>query len=415
MVNYTSKFSQLHESAFSRYTQGGGFLAGDVVKFKKNTPQTEWFRGKAKATQDLILGMMQTPGNLRIGILKGEYPMGNGTQYSTTDQESVKADIYVELAPGNWAYPMTVPLTTLERVERGNDIGGPVPDSVKDKDRVTIKGESKAKDTGLRGKETKVDDVNRQTATANKALPGGKKWDDSKPGGGNAKQSMPKSMMKESTTLEGVFDQMLTEGTENDPYEQCDFKHEGGGATVTFQDTIYSSVVDDEIPVTVTGKFTLVDGEWVLGGVSATDERGKGIKVDPKDVDYLTGRATDFVTKHTSKTEVEEASGDDSVDVGGHTVTRIKKNTGGSDPAIKVTFKFDNGYEIVEFFGDHELKDSAGKRIAYASKVEELNVWLHRLGLPSVDEVYDAFDKKDQSPEDTEAAYYNSLMGDPNP
>jgi hypothetical protein len=422
----TSKFLPLLESTFSRYTQGSGFLAGDVVKFKKNTPKSEWFLSKPSAVQDLVRELMKTEGNLRIGILKTEYPRSQGA-LGGNDLPASMADIYLELSPANWAYPMTVPLTVLERIKpTDNTIGGPVPKNIKDKNRTQIKGGKKDKDKGLRGEETKVDDSNRQNATNNTKLPNGMKWDDSKVGGGNAKQSMPGSAMKESTQLEDMYGLMLAEQavpgsaqeridealSDKSDFEKAEITKEGDITVVKFHDSVYSSIVNDEVPVVVTVRL---DANQNIDSANAVDDNKHSVPLTPKDHEYLGSRAVDFATKHSGLSEGNH----NVVTIGKHVVTRSKRIVGKDDPTEMVTFKFDNGYTITEFFGDYELTDASDKRIAFAHghNTGSLNKSLHHIGLPPIDDIYTAFENVDAANADNEAeaAYNNHLMGDMSP
>lgn len=423
-----SKFLPLYESAFARYQQGNGFLAGDVVKFKKSVLKSQWYLDKASTVQELIRSMMATEGNLRIGVLKNEYPRSSDA-IGGNDTPASMADIYVELTPANWAYPMTVPLTVLERiVPTDNTIGGPVPKNIRDKDRLQIKGKEKAKGGGS-AKETKVDDSNRQLATSNTKGFKGTKWDDSKVGGGNAKQSMPNSAMKESVALEDMYGYMLNEQavpgsgqkqinealSEVSEFDKADIKKEGNMTIVSFHDSVYSTVHGDEIPVVATVRLAETGTGIVVDTATAVDEHKRNIPLTPKDIEYLENRAVDFVGKQ-QPAELTEASSRQ-VTVGKHVVTHSSRTVGKEDPTVMVTLKFDNGYEIVEFFGDHELKDPSGKRIAFSHDRKGLDKSLHHLGLPPLADIYTAIenDEAATSDVDAETAAMNRLMGDPNP
>lgn len=479
MANYKSKFDQLHESAFSRYTQGAGFLAGDVVKFKKNSRQFRaWFQSKAESVQKLVLAMIETPGNLRIGILKNEFPHAIGA-HGASDNPAVMADIYVELSPANWAYPMTVPLDILEVIQpTDNTIGGPVPDNLKDKNRTQIKGGKKEKG---KAKEVMADEVQRNLTTTNVKLPNGNKWDDTKVGGGNG-QNMPKTGIREtveeeSDSLINAYDEILQEANEpgsvkktvklkikrladtneyrvsyfengrysedksyyttdkddatatqgemekearaqghkvvtesflhEDEFSKCNYERSPTNPNVVFvhfKDSVNSHIHEDEVPVSVTAEYTFSEPQplnnfqegWVLDNITATDEKGREITLNRQDLDYLTSRATDFINqfKETSTSEstmVDEALGQPKTyKVGNHTVVHTKTVTKGEDPTEMNTWQFDNGYTIVEFFGDYELKDPHGKRIKHVSKSNDLDRTLHTLGLPPISHIHDA-------------------------
>mgnify|MGYP006439980761 FL=1 len=90
-----------------------------------------------------------------------------------------------ETAPGLFTDIVTVPVHLLVQVDTGNNLA-PIPDSQKKDDPSHIKPEE------VKGKDTANVDSPPYGSSANdnslpaKNTPGkGKKWDDSKPGGGN--------------------------------------------------------------------------------------------------------------------------------------------------------------------------------------------------------------------------------------
>lgn len=440
MANYKSKFNALHESTLTRYTQGAGFLAGDVVTFKqKKTLASEWFKSKPSTVQELVKGMFSLDNNLRIGYLHKEFPHAIGGYGANWDGAYQFADIYVEISPANWTHPISVPLDLLDRVEpKGSELA-PIPDSIKDK-KVRVEKNGKK---GKADKQTQIDDKNRQNPTVDTKIPGGKKWDDSKVGGGNA-QSMPGMRESVDIDLEAAYDAVLQEKTVEedneilsetpsvaDSFNKCDYIPSQAGVEVTFEDTVYSPVHNDEVPVHVSATYQHLaaqdvthTSQWELTRLVVLDEEGRPVTIHQKDQQYLTDRAEDFIGRYhdhvddqkAQETVVDEALGNpNTLTIGGHKVTRTSRNTGGADPTRMVTFSFDNGYRVVEFFGDHELTDPSGKRIKHTGNSAEMNKALHSLGLPILDDVYQAFDQHDNSPEAAEADYNNGLMGDMSP
>src|SRR5690606_37526152 len=129
----------------------------------------------------------------------------------------------------------------------------PVPEGVKYKSRIGIKGSKKEKDKA-NGKRTLVDDAQRQLPTKNTVLPKGQKWNDSKVGGGN----LPKIKLKESVdSLEAAYN-VIVEGTEmpftapttpvepaqhvseGDSFDPCEYEQmDDDNITVSFDDTVY--------------------------------------------------------------------------------------------------------------------------------------------------------------------------------
>jgi len=110
------KFVKLYESALSRYTRGG-FLAGDVVVFKKDAFNDQWFKGLGVNTQEKIKEMAASGLTLRVSNIKSILPavMGAGnTDYTTSN---VELDITSEIAPGKYMGFVTIPARLVEPVD----------------------------------------------------------------------------------------------------------------------------------------------------------------------------------------------------------------------------------------------------------------------------------------------------------
>lgn len=176
-----TKFDVLFENLLERYQQGG-FIIGDRVRFKKDALKSDFMKDKGQNFIDVVKSCMD-PGfdlNLRISAIKSIYPTTTQNYRGGTESpDKIYADVIVEYAPGLYRTPMTVPIEILELQDDGINTG-PVPDSVRRKSKIQIKPEKVEA-------EQKADfDINLQNK--NVQLPGGTKWNDSKPGAGN----MPK-------------------------------------------------------------------------------------------------------------------------------------------------------------------------------------------------------------------------------
>lgn len=174
-----SNFEKLFEAESERFQQGG-FMVGDRIRFKKDALRHEYVSKRAQSFQDIVKACMDPSFdlNLRIGAIKSIYPTttqnyGNGTQ----SPDGIFFDIYIEYAPGLYRNPMTVPLEIIQHMDDENN-RGPVPNSLKRKNRVHGPEETKA-DSDIKA------DVN--LTNKNVQLPGANKWDDTQPGGGNFK------------------------------------------------------------------------------------------------------------------------------------------------------------------------------------------------------------------------------------
>jgi hypothetical protein len=175
-----TKFNVLLENLLERY-QSGGFLIGDRVKFRKDWNKLDFFKQKAPSFIQMIEATADPKFdlNLRISALKSIYPTTTQNYRGGTESpDHIYADIIVEYAPGLYRNPMTVPVEALELQDDGIN-RGPVPDSLKRKNNVHGPEEIKTKETNNLEAEVNLNGKNVK-------IPGGKKWDDKAPGGGNS-------------------------------------------------------------------------------------------------------------------------------------------------------------------------------------------------------------------------------------
>jgi hypothetical protein len=173
------KFNILFENLLERYQQGG-YLIGDRVRFRNDALRHEFFKDKAASFVELVKSCSNENFdlNLRISSLKSVYPTTTQNYRGGTESpDKIFADIIVEYAPGLYRTPMTVPIEVLELMEDGIN-RGPVPNSLKRKSDIHGPKEIKTKETNDLKAEVNLKNTNVK-------LPGGNKWDDSKPGGGN--------------------------------------------------------------------------------------------------------------------------------------------------------------------------------------------------------------------------------------
>ena len=176
-----TKFDVLFENLLERYQQGG-FIIGDRVRFKKDALKSDFMKDKGQNFIDIVKSCMDPNFdlNLRISAIKSIYPTTTQNYRGGTESpDSIYADVIVEYAPGLYRTPMTVPIEILELQDDGINTG-PVPDSVKRKSKIEIKPKD------VEAKQEADFEINLQNK--NVQLPGGTKWNDSKPGAGN----MPK-------------------------------------------------------------------------------------------------------------------------------------------------------------------------------------------------------------------------------
>jgi hypothetical protein len=176
-----TKFNVLFENMLERYQQGG-LIIGDRVKFRKDALKMDFFKYKGQNFLDIVKACMD-PGfdlNLRVSAVKSIYPTTTQNYRGGTESpDSIYVDVIVEYAPGLYRTPMTVPIECLELQNDGINTG-PVPDSVKRKSKIQIKPEKQDDESSA--------DFDINLCNKNVILPGGTKWNDKAPGGGN----MPK-------------------------------------------------------------------------------------------------------------------------------------------------------------------------------------------------------------------------------
>lgn len=132
------KFINLFESAIQRYTRGG-FLTGDLVKFKDNYKNDEFFKQQSSNYLQKIEDFVKSGLNLRVSAIKPIYP---NLQPGNIQNEAVSflIDIVLEKVPGLYYDFVTVPASVLEHIDTGINLA-PVPDSLKYDNKTQIEPE----------------------------------------------------------------------------------------------------------------------------------------------------------------------------------------------------------------------------------------------------------------------------------
>jgi hypothetical protein len=167
------EFNVLYEMAYQRFQQGG-FLIGDRVKFRTDWSRHEFFKGKGENFLDIVKSCTAKDFdlNLRIAAIKSIYPSTTQNYRGGTESpDSIYVDLVIEYAPGLYRTPITVPIEVLELQDDGINTG-PVPDSVRRKNRVH-------KPENVQTDETEGFENNLQNK--NVQLPNSNKTDDTKP------------------------------------------------------------------------------------------------------------------------------------------------------------------------------------------------------------------------------------------
>ena len=129
---YVNKFAEIFESNFQRF-QGGGILAGDVVKFVDNILKHKWMDMQSNDMKERIQGLLDSDLNIRVSTVQSKRPAVQGSVQQDQQVDDFFCDIFQELAPGLFANVLTVPIDVLEVVDTGNNLP-PIPDSNRKED-----------------------------------------------------------------------------------------------------------------------------------------------------------------------------------------------------------------------------------------------------------------------------------------
>jgi hypothetical protein len=124
-----AQFLKLYESAIQRFTRGG-FLIGDLVKFKENYSSDNFFKKQAVNYIEKINEFVKSGLNIRVSAVKPVYPNSYSPGNIQNEAESFLIDIVLEKAPGLYYDFVTVPAHVLEHIDTGINLA-PVPDALK--------------------------------------------------------------------------------------------------------------------------------------------------------------------------------------------------------------------------------------------------------------------------------------------
>ena len=219
-----SKFVPLYETIYNRFKQGHGFLEGDVVKLKDGYKSVDCYKELPETIKQRLEDIAKSGMNMRLGRLHTPH-----TQYGALGHLSLPAthaDLYQEVAPGNFGNLVTVPLDIVETVDTGVNLPS-VSDTVKgDSKNTTYQKPTKksSRKNPATDEQTKVGedqthakkgDYKLPEKNTNK-LPGANKYNDEKPSKFKAlpkNQTKPKTLKENVEALENIYIQILTEDT----------------------------------------------------------------------------------------------------------------------------------------------------------------------------------------------------------
>ena len=134
-----SKFNTLFESNFTRF-QGGGFLTGDVIKFKSDWKRDPWCNNAPAQVLDTIQSMVDADLNMRVSSVKTLRPSVNSNIDQAQGVDGFHVDVVLEPTPGRYTSFVTVPQELIE-LDGPNDAPPELRDSQKRETEVTIKPE----------------------------------------------------------------------------------------------------------------------------------------------------------------------------------------------------------------------------------------------------------------------------------
>lgn len=133
---YEDKFTKIFESNFQRY-QGGGLLAGDVVKFIDNVLQDEWLKSQTSTIKDKIEEILSTDLNIRVASVFSKRPAVGGGVQQDQQADEFYCDVALERAPGLFTDLITVPVHIITMVDTNGNLA-PIPDSFRYDDKSHI-------------------------------------------------------------------------------------------------------------------------------------------------------------------------------------------------------------------------------------------------------------------------------------
>ena len=220
-----SKFHSLFKEAYGRFTQGAGFLAGDVVKLKSGYENMDSFKSLGENVKARITDMVKSGNNIRISKLHNYTAPSRYSAEGAGNLPADLADCFEESAPGYWHNLITIPVDCLESIDTEGNLP-PVPEDQKDtKDRVTgpeevekhkmNKGRDIDAQTKLMKKQTKAEKGDYELAEKNAKLAHSNKYNDELPpkvkGLTKAKELKESTLQLTENALDSLYIKILNE------------------------------------------------------------------------------------------------------------------------------------------------------------------------------------------------------------
>ena len=140
-----SKFDVIFENNFSRF-QGGGYLTGDIIKFKKGWEKDDWCKDAPSQTIDMLKSFDAEDLILRVSTVKTLRPAVNSSVDAAAGVDGFHIDVTQETAPGRYTGAfVTIPHQLIE-LDGPNDKLPDIPDSMKRDEKISIKPKSLEED-----------------------------------------------------------------------------------------------------------------------------------------------------------------------------------------------------------------------------------------------------------------------------
>jgi len=154
-----NKFVSLYESAIERFTRGG-FLTGDLVKFRDGCMKDDWFKNQGSNYLAKIQNFINSGLNVRVSAVKAIRPTTHSGDVQN-EADSFLIDVVLELAPGLYKDFVTVPARVLDYLNVYPNLP-PVPDSLKRPNGSNIKPQ----EVELKSEDELMSSPHRQTSTS---------------------------------------------------------------------------------------------------------------------------------------------------------------------------------------------------------------------------------------------------------
>ena len=131
------RFLKLYESWLTRYNHGG-FLVGDIVKFKDGALKSEFLKTQADSLVKNIENMIKSGNVLRVTNVINKYPAVMGTGNPDDVGPDFTVEVSEDMGGGRIGTSAIVRVTMLDKIDTVPNLE-PVPDKHKYDNKIKIK------------------------------------------------------------------------------------------------------------------------------------------------------------------------------------------------------------------------------------------------------------------------------------